>query len=73
MQRVGDGRDVHFLDGSWLGDKTLKELFTRLFHLSTRKEGMVKQMGDWVDGKWVWRLVWRRNLFDREKAKENEL
>lgn len=66
MHRLGDGREVLFWDGAWSGDKTLKDRFPRLFHLSIWKDGMVKEMREWVGGRWIWRLEWRRNLLDRE-------
>lgn len=30
-------------------------------------------MGRWAIGKWNWKVLWRRNLLDWEKEKENEL
>lgn len=73
VQRVGDGKDFSFWEGLWVGDKTLKEAFPRLYNLSTRKDGLVKDMGEWCEGRWTWKVEWRRRLLDRERALESDL
>lgn len=30
-------------------------------------------MGRWVDGRWKWKIVWRRELLEREKERVEEL
>lgn len=67
-QRIGDGREVRFWDGAWSGERTLKELFPRLFHLSTKKEGMVNEMGNGgkADGFGSWNGV---EIYLIEKAR----
>lgn len=73
VQRLGDGRKAQFWEGAWSGEKMLKELFPRLFLLSTSKKGSVSEMGRWEDGSWSWWLRWRRPLFEWEHDLENEL
>lgn len=72
-QELGDGRNASFWEGAWSGDVTLRELFPRLYLLITRKEGVVGDMGEWIDGKWIWKVEWRRELLDRERGSETEL
>lgn len=51
--KVGDGRVVYkFWTEFWVGDKSLKVLFPRLFNLSIVKKGTVQDMGRWVDDRW---------------------
>ncbi|XP_057771186.1 uncharacterized protein LOC130990997 [Salvia miltiorrhiza] len=49
------------------------ELYFRLYHLCANKEALVSEYGRWVNESWVWDLVWRRALFDREREATNEL
>lgn len=70
---LGEGIEVAFWDGVWAGASMVKDLFPRLYHLSSRKDGVVREMGDWVNGRWMWKLEWRRELLEREKAREEEL
>lgn len=49
----------------WAGHSVLK--ITKLFRLCLDREVSVKEMGECVNGVWVWRWNWRRELFDREK------
>lgn len=60
--KLGDGGLSPFWNGLWAGDKTLKERFPRLYCLCSKKDGMVRDMGEWVEGKWSWKVDWRRDL-----------
>ncbi|GKV51081.1 hypothetical protein SLEP1_g57759 [Rubroshorea leprosula] len=70
---VGEGNKVAFWHEWWVGDKNLRDLFPRLFELSMKKEGKVAEMGFWEEGKWVWRVEWRRGTIGREKNEEEML
>lgn len=73
VPKLGDGREVAFWTGSWAGEKALKDVFPRLFHLSINKDGVVKEMGNWIDGRWEWDVKWRKDLLERERGRELEL
>lgn len=47
-QKLGNGSSISFWNEIWVGDKQLRELFPRLFHLCSDKEGIVRDMGYWV-------------------------
>lgn len=50
----------------------VKDIFPRLYLLSSRKNSIVKEMGEWVEGRWVRKLGWR-TLLERERTREVEL
>ncbi|GKV27934.1 hypothetical protein SLEP1_g37047 [Rubroshorea leprosula] len=70
---LGEGNKVAFWHEWWVGDKNLRDLFPRLFELSVKKEGKVSEMGFWEEGKWVWRVEWRRGTIGHEKNEEELL
>ncbi|GLT38064.1 hypothetical protein SLA2020_123340 [Shorea laevis] len=70
---IGDGSRVAFWDAKWAGDKPLKDLFPRLYALSLTKEGMLKDMGFWSKGNWVWDCKWRRGCTGRVGEEEDRL
>ncbi|GKV11786.1 hypothetical protein SLEP1_g23006 [Rubroshorea leprosula] len=70
---VGKGNKVGFWSERWMGVKSLRDLFPRLFALSVKKEGKVSEMGYWEERKWSWRLEWRRGTLGREKDEEEML
>lgn len=71
--RLKDDGKTLFWDSVWSGEKTLKELFPRLYNLCTNKDGTVKDMGKWSSGSWTWRVGWRRELLKRERGREKDL
>ncbi|GKU95930.1 hypothetical protein SLEP1_g9226 [Rubroshorea leprosula] len=70
---VGEGNRVVFWADRWMGVKSLRDLFPRLFALAVKKEGKVSEMGSWEEGRWHWRLEWRRGTLGREKDEEELL
>ncbi|GKV22035.1 hypothetical protein SLEP1_g31939 [Rubroshorea leprosula] len=70
---VGDGNRVVFWCDRWIGVKSLRDLFPRLFALSVKKKGKVSEMGSWEEGRWHWRVEWRRGTLGREKDEEELL
>ncbi|KAL8538534.1 hypothetical protein ACS0TY_000522 [Phlomoides rotata] len=73
MKVVGDGGKTSFWDERWVGDVCFRRKFYRLYNLSEDKEKMVGEMGEWVGEEWRWKWAWRRELFDREVVRLNEL
>jgi len=47
----------------WVGHASLRERFTRLFHISTQQSSFVRSLCSWVGDRWAWDLRWRRRLF----------
>ncbi|XP_068483362.1 uncharacterized protein [Phaseolus vulgaris] len=70
---VGDGKGISFWEDSWLSCGALKVVFPRLFSLSLAKDAKVAELGNWIDGVWVWHFVWRRSFFEWEKPLEEQL
>jgi len=60
-----------------VGDRPLKELFTRLYSVSDSKEMVVSEMGDWISKEnrkeFIWMLSWRRGLFVWEQGLKRQL
>ena len=43
--------------------EALKNVFPRLFSISSNKNAKLSELGSWSNGRWVWGLVWRRPFF----------
>jgi len=41
----------------------LKSVFPRIFSLSVTKGAKVAELGNLIDGVWVWHFEWRRPFF----------
>ncbi|GKV01451.1 hypothetical protein SLEP1_g14002 [Rubroshorea leprosula] len=70
--KVGEGRCVDFWRDKWVGDKCLKDLFPRLFALTTIREGRLTDMGFWRGDTWVWDCRWRRGCVGRAVGEEGQ-
>ncbi|GLT77858.1 hypothetical protein SLA2020_494130 [Shorea laevis] len=66
---VGNGCRVGFWRDIWVGDKSLRDLFPRLFQLAISKEGSIKENGTWEGECWKWSIEWRRERMGREKMR----
>ena len=64
--KVGNGESILFWHDKWSYTGILKHTFPRLFTISTQQNCQISQMGEWVGRSWVWRLHWRRHLYDWE-------
>ncbi|KAE8655648.1 hypothetical protein F3Y22_tig00117021pilonHSYRG00103 [Hibiscus syriacus] len=64
--KTGNGHSVVFWNDAWLGEVPLKDLFPRLYTLSTNKEGKVVEFRESHAAGWVWDIQFRRNLVDWE-------
>ncbi|KAI5437348.1 hypothetical protein KIW84_023455 [Lathyrus oleraceus] len=76
--RLGDGASASFWLSRWIGNTTLQNLYPRLFGISDRKDGVVKDMGVWVaadcgdfqldvSAKVALRLMWKTNIPSKAK------
>lgn len=72
-QELGNGEDISFWHGVWAGEKSLRDLFPRLYYISNNKEGKIKDMGYWDGGRWIWEIRWLREIREREQCKVEEL
>ncbi|GKV35303.1 hypothetical protein SLEP1_g43600 [Rubroshorea leprosula] len=70
---VGDGKRVGFWREIWVGDKSLRDLFPRLYELVVKEEGLVSEMGDWEEDRWRWNMEWRRERKGRVRDEEEGL
>lgn len=59
---VGDGRRVWFWHDTWLGSRSLKTDFPRLFSLSTEKDETLHQISSKKNLLGEWQLQFRRSL-----------
>ena len=71
--KVGDGKDIYFWKDRWLMGEALKNVFPRLFSISSNKNAKLSELGSWSNGRWVWGLVWRRPFFEWEKPAADQL
>lgn len=70
--QVGSGQETLFWEVGWLGDVALKEVYPRLYLISTQKGQVVRNM--MVEGGvGRWNLIFGRRLYDWEKLQKEEL
>jgi hypothetical protein len=65
--KIDDGSSILFWSDVWIGSNALRSIFPRLYQNSTFRNGLVNEMGQWVNDQWRWNLVWRRNLLSYEE------
>jgi len=63
VRKIGNGMGAYFWKDRWLAGGVLRDLFPRLYAISTQKNIMVAEL--WIGGgmEWNWEFRWRRNLF----------
>ena len=71
--KIVNRKSISFWDDIWASCGNLKSVYPRLCSLSVPSEPMLVEVGNWLDGVWEWKLVWRRNMFEWEKALESQL
>ncbi|GAU29496.1 hypothetical protein TSUD_360410 [Trifolium subterraneum] len=67
VRKVGNGNSTSFWSTIWIGDDPLSVVFPRLFSLSNNNDRMVKDFGEYREGRWIWSFSWRRDLFQWEE------
>jgi len=75
--KIGNGSRIKFWEDWWVGEQTLKEKFPRLYGVSVLKDKMVSEFclrNDFGNPHvFIWRIPWRRGLFEWEKELQNQL
>lgn len=61
-RKLGNGKNTNFWEGAWSGESSVKSLFPYLFHLSAKRGATINEMGRWNDGRWTWKVEWRREV-----------
>ncbi|XP_057811439.1 uncharacterized protein LOC131025661 [Salvia miltiorrhiza] len=64
--KIGEGDSFLFWQQRWIGEKRLMEDYQRLNRLSNNQRGLVKEMGEWIEGEWKWKFLWTHELMGRE-------
>jgi hypothetical protein len=72
-KKVGRGNSTLFWDDQWIGDQPLRQKFPRLFGISNQKEEVLHNMGNLIEGRWHWNLLWHRARFQWEEEQFREL
>ncbi|KAK3230651.1 hypothetical protein Dsin_002532 [Dipteronia sinensis] len=70
---IGCGDKADFWNDIKVGERPLKEVFSRMYALAVEKEGQVKKFGNWDSSIWRWEIKLRRLTFDWEKEQWNNL
>ncbi|XP_058217028.1 uncharacterized protein LOC131327925 [Rhododendron vialii] len=70
--QVGSGQETLFWDHIWLGEVALKEVYPRLFRISTQKEQVISVVKEGA-GDGCWNLSFGRQLYDWEDLQKVEL
>nr|XP_029148400.1 uncharacterized protein LOC114925250 [Arachis hypogaea] len=73
LMDLGNGRTIRFWEDSWLPNGVLKDLFPRLYSVSTLTGAVVGECGFWDGLEWIWSFQWRRELFQWELDLVNQL
>ncbi|KAL9690818.1 hypothetical protein QQ045_011229 [Rhodiola kirilowii] len=71
--KLGRGNEISFWDDVWLGVKSFKDQYPKLYTLALDNQLKVGEMGYWLDGVWHWQVRFRRPLYQWEDALKNEL
>lgn len=71
--KIGDGSSILFWSDVWIGSNALRSIFPKLYQISTFRNGLVNEMGQWVNDQWRWNLVWRRKLLSYEEQQYHHL
>ncbi|KAE9589510.1 putative RNA-directed DNA polymerase [Lupinus albus] len=67
-KEIGNGLQTLFWHDVWVGNQSLKMVFPRLFRLAVDQNSWVGDNGFWRDDVWIWKILWRRNLFGRNES-----
>ncbi|GJX67953.1 hypothetical protein Tco_0303680 [Tanacetum coccineum] len=65
-KKIGNGNATRFWTDVWVGTRSLKERFPRVYAMEGNKQCMVSDR--WVDDQWHWN--WHRNMSERGRTGE---
>ena len=63
---IGNGKSTCFWEDTWIGDKSLRVQFSRLYSMSLQQRTTIDECGIWDGALWLWNLQWRREFFQWE-------
>lgn len=66
--RVDDGTNTLFWHDMWVGERSLKLEFTRLFSIRAKPNASVASLGFWDGNIWRWALSWHRSFGPRHSS-----
>jgi hypothetical protein len=72
-KKVESGNSTKFWEDIWVGNQALEHRYPRLFSMSVQKGDVISDLGNWVNGEWLWNLRWHRNFFIWEEPLAIEL
>jgi hypothetical protein len=72
-KKLGCGGSTRFWLDRWVGVAPLCDTFPRLFKVSLQSESLIKDMGEWSNDIWHWKLKWQRTFFNWEEASLSHL
>ncbi|GLT59701.1 hypothetical protein SLA2020_325060 [Shorea laevis] len=71
--KLGMGDKIKFWKDKWVRTKILNNSFLRLLNLASNRNAKVMKVGHFSNGSWMWKNIWRRKLFGKEKNDEQRL
>ncbi|KAL9684921.1 hypothetical protein QQ045_022363 [Rhodiola kirilowii] len=71
--KLGNGNGISFWHDVWMGDKSIKDQYPKLYLLVVDNQASVREMGCWVGEVWYWQLKFRRVLYQWEEVNKSEL
>jgi hypothetical protein len=67
-KRIGNGNLTSFWFDPWSDDAPLRFRYQALYQASDQRLDRVRDMGNWLDGEWVWEFRWNRNLNTQDQS-----
>ncbi|GKU91277.1 hypothetical protein SLEP1_g5176 [Rubroshorea leprosula] len=71
--KVGMGDKVKFWVDKWIGTEPLNISFPRLFNLTSNKDALVMEVGQFSNDSWIWKNIWRHDFIGRERDEEQRI
>ena len=63
---IGNGKSTCFWEDTWIGDKSLRVQFSRLYSMSLQQRTTIDECGIRDGALWLWNLQWRWEFFQWE-------
>ena len=65
--RVGRGNRILFWEDCWIGGRSLREEYPKIYVNSMQKDLRLEEVGKWTGLGWEWKKGWRREWFEWQK------